>query len=105
MTVDLMKLKLLATATATNQHDPEALNDYGAAVPPATVLVLIAEIERHRQVKTEGCKPDSNMSTVSTPAEVQVTQDNVKPLEMTIFRAWLQHHSTVGIQVSGVEAA
>lgn len=61
MTTDLIKLKALATAAAANQYDAVALNDYGTAVPPATVLGLIAEIERHRLVNAEGCKPDSNI--------------------------------------------
>lgn len=59
MNINLIKLKALATAAAANQHDAVALNDYGMAVPPATVLGLITETERHRQVNGEGCKPDS----------------------------------------------
>lgn len=65
MTTDLNKLKVLATAAAANQYDAVALNDYGTAVPPATVLGLIAEIERHRLVNAEGRKPDSINSTNS----------------------------------------
>ncbi|MCE1004477.1 helix-turn-helix domain-containing protein [Pseudomonas sp. NMI1173_11] len=61
MTIDIIKLKALATAAAANQYDAVALNDYGTAVRPATVLGLIAEIERHRQINAEGCKPDSNI--------------------------------------------
>lgn len=61
MNIDLIKLKALATAAAANQYDAVALNDYGTALPPATVLGLIAEIERHRLVNAEGCKPDSNL--------------------------------------------
>ncbi|MFF7108143.1 hypothetical protein [Pseudomonas sichuanensis] len=67
MTVDLIELKALATAAVANQYDPVALNDYGTAVPPATVLGLIAEIERHRQVNAEGCKPDSSILLSSAP--------------------------------------
>lgn len=67
MTIDLINLKALATAAAANQCDPVALNDYGTAVPPATVLGLIAEIERHRQVNTEGCKPDSSILLSGLP--------------------------------------
>lgn len=58
MTTNLPKLKELAQAAQRNQYDAVALNDYGMAVPPATVLKLIAEIERHRQVEAEGCKPE-----------------------------------------------
>lgn len=61
MTIDIIRLKALATAAAANQYDSVALNDYGTALPPATVLGLIAEIERHRQINAEGCKPDSNI--------------------------------------------
>lgn len=61
MTIDLFKLKALATAAAANPYDSVALNEYGTAVPPATVLGLITEIERHRQVNAEGCQPESNI--------------------------------------------
>lgn len=67
MTINLPKLKELAQAAQQNQYDPVALNDYGMAVAPATVLDLIAEIERHRQINAEGCKPDSNILLVGLP--------------------------------------
>lgn len=67
MTVNLPKLKELAQAAQQNQYDPVALNDYGMAVPPATVLDLIAEIESHRQINAEGCKPDSNILLADLP--------------------------------------
>ncbi|MBC3410303.1 hypothetical protein HU719_022510 [Pseudomonas sp. SWRI107] len=67
MNMDLIKLKALATAAAANQYDAVALNDYGMAVPPATVLGLITETERHRQVNAEGCKPDSNILLSGVP--------------------------------------
>jgi len=67
MTIDIIKLKALATAAAANQYDAVALNDYGTAVPPATVLGLIAEIERHRHINAEGCKPDSNFLPPTAP--------------------------------------
>ncbi|MGB9088140.1 MAG: hypothetical protein WCC29_00960 [Pseudomonas farsensis] len=67
MTIDLNKLKALATATAANQYDAVALNDYGMAVPPATVLDLITEIERHRRVNAEGCKPDNSIQRSCLP--------------------------------------
>ncbi|AIC18571.1 hypothetical protein EY04_06600 [Pseudomonas chlororaphis] len=56
--INLPELKALATAAAKSPYDAVALNDYGMAVPPATVLDLIAEIERHRLVDAEGCKPE-----------------------------------------------
>lgn len=61
MSVDILKLKALATAAKGDQHDNVALNDYGMAMAPAVTLELIAEIERHRQVNAEGCAPDSNI--------------------------------------------
>ena len=67
MTIDIIKLKTLATAAAANQYDVVALNDYGTAVPPATVLGLIAEIERHRQINAEGCKPDNSILLSGVP--------------------------------------
>lgn len=67
MTTNLPKLKELAQAAQQNQYDPVALNDYGMAAPPATVLELIAEIERHRQVNAEGCKPDSSILLSGLP--------------------------------------
>ncbi|MBH3349794.1 hypothetical protein [Pseudomonas putida] len=67
MTIDIIKLKALATAAATNQYDSVALNDYGTALPPATVLGLIAEIERHRLIDAEGCKPETNILLSGMP--------------------------------------
>ena len=67
MNIDLIKLKALATAATANQYDAVALNDYGMAVPPATVLNLITEIERHRQINAEGCKPESSILLSSLP--------------------------------------
>lgn len=67
MTIDIIRLKALATAAAANQYDSAALNDYGTALPPATVLGLIAEIERHRHINAEGCKPDSNIQLSGLP--------------------------------------
>ncbi|WJO23191.1 DUF551 domain-containing protein [Pseudomonas soli] len=67
MTIDLTNLKALATAAAANQYDGVTLNDYGTAVAPATVLGLIAEIERHRLVNTEGCKPESSILLAGLP--------------------------------------
>ncbi|WP_338133028.1 hypothetical protein [Pseudomonas guariconensis] len=58
MNTNLPKLKELAQAAQQNQYDPVALNDYGMAVPPATVLELTAEIERHRMDEAEGWKPE-----------------------------------------------
>ncbi|MGF6591109.1 hypothetical protein LOY37_18310 [Pseudomonas sp. B21-012] len=57
MSVDILKLKTLAEAAKRDQYDCLVLNDYGMAVPPAVVLELITEIERHR-LEAEGCKPE-----------------------------------------------
>ncbi|GGU68452.1 hypothetical protein GCM10009504_27000 [Pseudomonas laurentiana] len=64
MSVDILKLKALATAAKRDQYDYVALNDYGMAMPPAVTLELIAEIERHRQVNAEGGSPDNNILPV-----------------------------------------
>lgn len=80
MTIDIIKLKALATAAAANQYDAVALNDYGTAVQPATVLGLIAEIERHRQIDAEGCKPDLNTQPAKlcgTPSATQLAACDV----------------------------
>lgn len=58
MTINLSKLKELAEAAKRDPYDNLAANDYGMSMPPATALELIAEIERHRQVNAEGCKPE-----------------------------------------------
>ena len=67
MSVDILKLKTLAEAAKRDQYDCLALNDYGMAVPPAVVLELITEIERHRQVEAEGCKPESSILHPGVP--------------------------------------
>lgn len=80
MSVDLLKLKALATKAKRDQYDCVALNDYGMAVPPATVLELIAEIERRRQVNAEGCKPDLNTQSAKlggTPIATQLAACDV----------------------------
>lgn len=58
MTINLTKLKALAEAAKRDPYDHLAANDYGMSMPPATALELIAEIERHRLVEAEGCKPE-----------------------------------------------
>ncbi|HGM5579264.1 TPA: hypothetical protein ACKP22_000922 [Pseudomonas putida] len=68
MSVDILKLKTLATAAKRDQYDNVALNDYGMAMAPAVTLELIAEIERHRQVNAEGCKPDSSIPFPGLPS-------------------------------------
>jgi hypothetical protein len=40
---DYSALKRLAEAAKRNQHDYEALNDYGVAASPAAILALIAD--------------------------------------------------------------
>ena len=59
MNLNLSELKALATAAKRDPYDRVAGNDYGMAMPPAVTLELIAEIERHRLVNAEGCKPES----------------------------------------------
>jgi hypothetical protein len=45
---DYSALKRLAEAAKRDQHDYEALNDYGVAASPAAILALIAENEYAR---------------------------------------------------------
>jgi hypothetical protein len=68
MSVDILKLKALAAAAKRDQYDCVALNDYGMAMAPAVTLELIAEIERHRQVDAEGCKPDLSLPPLRAPS-------------------------------------
>ncbi|HCR1337603.1 TPA: hypothetical protein ONA26_003171 [Pseudomonas aeruginosa] len=58
MTINLTKLKALAEAAKRDPYDHLAANDYGMSMPPATALELIAEVEHHRLVEAEGCKPE-----------------------------------------------
>ncbi|MBH3307890.1 hypothetical protein I5P84_00290 [Pseudomonas mosselii] len=61
MNLNLSELKALATVAKRDPYDHVAGNDYGMAMPPAVTLELIAEIERHRLVNAEGCKPESSI--------------------------------------------
>lgn len=79
MNTDISKLKALATAAAVNQYDSVALNNYGMAVPPATVLDLITEIERHRLVNAEGCKPDSSILLSGLPGDGATSCHSLDP--------------------------
>jgi hypothetical protein len=45
---DYAALKRLAEAAKRDQHDYEALNDYGVAASPAAILALIADNEHAR---------------------------------------------------------
>lgn len=54
MTVDLIKLKALATAAATNQYDTVALNDYGTTVPP----------EGQKSARSESAEPNSQQREI-----------------------------------------
>jgi hypothetical protein len=67
MNLNLSELKALATAAKRDPYDHVAGNDYGMAMPPAVTLELIAEIERHRLVNAEGCKPDSSIPLSGQP--------------------------------------
>jgi hypothetical protein len=69
MSVDILKLRTLAEAAQRNPRNYVVLNDYGMAVPPTTVLELIAEIERRRQVEAEGWKPDLIHPDCEIPAD------------------------------------
>lgn len=81
MSVDILKLKALATAAKRDQYDYVALNDYGMAMPPAVTLELIAEIERHRQVNAEGCKPEISIMPVGMSCAAAATGHNLDEAE------------------------
>lgn len=72
MSVDILKLKALAAAAKRDQYDYVALNDYGMAMAPTVTLELIAEIERHRLVNAEGCKPESSIQPGKMPGLTDV---------------------------------
>jgi len=78
MTIDIIRLKALATAAAANQYDSVALNDYGTALPHATVLGLIAEIERHRLIIAEGGTPDINNAHT---AALRVLEERLRQID------------------------
>ncbi len=86
MSVDILKLKALATAAKRDQYDCVALNDYGTAMAPAVTLELIAEIERHRQIDAEGCKPDCIFDALSNADDALSTAQ--QELFNTIRRAF-----------------
>lgn len=67
MTINLAKLKALAEAAKRDPYDHVAANDFGTSMPPAMALELIAEIERHRLVEAEGCKPEISPLLPSIP--------------------------------------
>jgi hypothetical protein len=86
MNVDILKLKTLAESALRDQHDSTALNDYGMAAMPTTVLELIAEIERHRQIEAEGCKPEISFEAIANAEDaLSAAQQN---LSNTIKRAF-----------------
>lgn len=68
MTIDLSKLEALAEADKRDLYDNLAANNYDISMPPAMALELIAEIERQREVKVEGCKPASNILLAGLPS-------------------------------------
>ncbi|MFV2944264.1 hypothetical protein [Pseudomonas japonica] len=75
MNINLQKLKALAQAAQGNPYNAEAGHDYGMAMPPAVALELIAEIERHRPLNAEGCKPEISIQPASSTAGGAVTHD------------------------------
>ena len=58
--MEILQLKWAAEWAAAKPSNETTSVVYRIMVPPTDVLELIAEIERHRQVNAEGCKPDSN---------------------------------------------
>lgn len=69
MTISRMKLlslKWSAEWAAAKPSNESTSVVYMIMVPPTDVLELIAEIERHRQVNAEGCKPESSIHPPDT---------------------------------------
>ena len=58
--MEILQLKWAAEWAAAKPSNENTSVVYRIMVPPTDVLELIAEIECHRQVNAEGCKPDSN---------------------------------------------
>ncbi|MBA6065679.1 hypothetical protein [Pseudomonas mosselii] len=81
MNLNLSELKALATAAKRDPYDHVAGNDYGMAMPPAVTLELIAEIERHRLVNAEGCKPESCILLSGAPCADAAPRRNLDEAE------------------------
>ncbi|MFG0272710.1 hypothetical protein [Pseudomonas sp. zjy_14] len=65
--MEILQLKWAAEWAAAKPSNEATSVVYRIMVPPTDVLELIAEIERHRQVNAEGCKPDSNTLLSGAP--------------------------------------
>lgn len=65
--MEILQLKWAAEWAAAKPSNETTSVVYRIMVPPTDVLELIAEIERHRQVNAEGCKPDSNTLLSGAP--------------------------------------
>lgn len=56
--MQLLQLEWSAEWAAAKPLNESTSVVYRIMVPPTDILELIAEIERHRQINAEGCKPD-----------------------------------------------
>lgn len=65
--MEILQLKWAAEWAATKPSNETTSVVYRIMVPPTDVLELIAEIECHRRVNAEGCKPDSNTLLSGAP--------------------------------------
>ena len=65
--MEILQLKWAAEWAAAKPSNETTSVVYRIMVPPTDVLELIAEIERHRQVNAEGCKPDSTTLLSGVP--------------------------------------
>ena len=93
MNTSLPKLKELAQAAQQNQYDPVALNDYGMAVSP--------EIERHRLVEAEGCKPEISNRPIgdhSPGAQTMIDTNPMVCLPRDLLEEALDAAAAVGMQ-------
>jgi len=65
--MEILQLKWSAEWAATKPTNESTSIVYRIMVPPTDVLGLIAEIERHRQVNAEGCKPEISIQLSGQP--------------------------------------
>lgn len=68
--MEILQLKWAAEWAAAKPSNETTSVVYRIMVPPTDVLELIAEVERHRQEKAEGCKPDSNALLSGVPCAI-----------------------------------
>lgn len=78
---DYEKLKALAEAAKNDCGDYVALNDYGMAVPPAVVLELIADLERHKRMLLSAAM---DMGAIGNALDADMNSDGEELLSMVV---------------------